>query len=355
MRKPREQYRARRPRYGPRSIARIVAVFAPSLIVVLGAVVPATPSSAASTAKPVTVPITTRTYASAGNFFPFVVVDIRVAGGPLVPVQLDTGSSGLEIFSNDVGTQAKRTNHLITTSFGTGRLVGTLATGPVSIGNVTTSKGTGFAVVSPTANSYLASVWRQRYGVVGILGIGTSEAQTQGSLYSPLLQLPAPYWQGTTLHVATTGVGSLVLGPVITTSAAVSVPLVKASPPRYPNGTPAYQVPVNLCWSANTSTPTCGPTAIDLGSTFPTVDPAALPNAPTSQNVSLASGTAVQVTTPSGTPLWTYTSGNSIQSNVTVLLPQSFPEFNTGIEFFFQHTVAYNVAGGQIVISLSSM
>ncbi len=119
-------------------------------------------------------------------------------------------------------------------------------------------------------------------------------------IYSPLLQLSAPYRNGFTLSLPTNGIDSFTLGAPRSTAATVALPMQSATPSTYPNGTAAWQKVVNLCWSLNAKEHGCGSTDFDLGSSETIIAPAAMAGLP-------ASGTAdrglpVTVTTPEGRP-----------------------------------------------------
>ncbi len=65
-------------------------------------------------------------------------------------------------------------------------------------------------------------------------------------------------------------------------------------------------------------------------------------------------GQSVSITSPSGTPVWSFTTGSNVSvPNVLRVEPLSmgYTEFNTSIGFFFAHSLAYNVTGKQYLIS----
>jgi hypothetical protein len=79
---------------------------------------PVLAESAGSVQRPppagtIAVPIETRQVAGGGETSSIVVVTISVGGGPAVPVQLDTGSSGLTILSSAVGPAAQSTGQAV--------------------------------------------------------------------------------------------------------------------------------------------------------------------------------------------------------------------------------------------------
>jgi hypothetical protein len=304
--------------------------------------------------SPVSVPITTVSVPTSGGSSSYVIVHISVAGGPEVPVQLDTGSAGLVISSSDVGKQAKTTSTVMPIGYVAGTVTGKLAHGSVKIGGLSTRSSTGF-VEAPASSAFMASE-KKDHGVDGILGIAMgSEDQANSSWFSPLLQLPSPYWKGATLHVATSGTGSLILGPVSPAAGGVSLPMLATTPPAtYPGGVPAYQKDVMLCWTAGPGSALCGTTDMDLGSPNLLLDPAGVPNAPVVQSVVVRSGTPMAVSSPGGVTLWSFPAADSLSPTLVQLLTQGYTTYNTGIGFFFTHTIAYDVAGGQFLISAPS-
>jgi hypothetical protein len=126
----------------------------------------------ANNAKPVSVPISTESVAVGGVTPSIVVIHIRVAGGPSVPVEVDTGSSGLTIVASDVGRQAKPTGIVESATYVGGRVVGPLMSGPITLGSLTTATSTKFLALPANQNSHDISILRRRYGVEGIFGSG---------------------------------------------------------------------------------------------------------------------------------------------------------------------------------------
>jgi hypothetical protein len=278
-------------------------------------------------------------------------VHISVAGGPVVPVQLDTGSSGLVISSAAVGPSATPTGDTVPIPYLSGTVTGSLTRGSVSIGGLATSSSTGFVEASASSGSMVKL--RQDNGVDGILGIGMAgDDVADTSWYSPLLQLPAPYWRGVTVHVATSGTGSLVIGPVSPAAGDTSLPMIPAEGlSTYPGGVPAFQKDATMCWTAGSASAVCGTTDMDLGVPNPILDPAGVPDAPLVDSVVVRPGTAMNVSTPGGTSLWSFTAADVRSPTLVELESQGYTMFNAGIGFFFAHTVAYDVSAGQFLIS----
>jgi hypothetical protein len=296
----------------------------------------------------VTVPITTRQVSVGSDAQSMVFTTIKVAGGKTVPVRLDTGSTGLVLLSSAIGSAARSTGLTQSLPYAAGTLDGTIKKGTVTIGGQSTPSSTQFVAIAPSEQ---AAAQRMFGGAQGILGIGMNNGPTVSTVYSPVLQLPSPYWQGMTLTVSASGPGTLVLGPVSAPSSAVAVPMQPATPARFSNGRPAYQKDFIACWSATDSSPTCGDTDMDLGSSFPLFSPSGLPTAPVTDHAVITPGTPISAATPSGTPLWSYTAGSSASTNVTYLLEQGYTEFNTGINFFVDHVVYYDVAHARFLFA----
>jgi len=329
---------------GGLAVVAVVAVVAPG---------PGPAGGAADGHGPVVVPVTTEHLGHGADQVSYVVTHISVAGGRSIPVQLDTGSSGLDVFSSAVGPHTRSTGHDVSISYVGSTLSGVLATGSVTVGGLSTPSTTTFIAFSKTKNPAVAK-WFADEGVDGILGVGMGAGGTGNPVwYSPLLQLPSPYWQGFTLRVAARGDGSLTIGPVTHLAGATALAMQPGTTvTAYPGGVPDYQKDFVACWSVAGGTPGCGNTDMDLGAPGPLFGPGALPGATTSDDGAVVSpGTAITATTPTGTRLWSYTSSVTDRLTRTELVAQGHTEFNTGIGWFFDHTVAYDVAQGQFLVA----
>jgi hypothetical protein len=228
-----------------------------------------------------------------------------------------------------------------------------VATGTVTISGLSTPANTAFVAIPASHNPAMAAQFAAD-GVDGILGIGMADgASLNTSWYSPLLQLPAPYWEGITLHVSPSGPGTLAIGPVTSLPGATELSMQPPEPAAgYARGVPGYQKDFVACWSVPGGSPGCGDTDIDLGSPNPIFGPGALPGAPTGVGGStIAAGTSITAAAPGGPALWTYVTGGTPTSGLTALVAQGYTQFNTGIGFFFTHSVAYDVAQGKFLIA----
>jgi hypothetical protein len=317
------------------------------LVATAGSLFTARSAGAGMRANDVSVPIVTK-QASDGSWL--VTVNVSVAGGPSVPVQLDTGSTGLVIDSNALGKGPHPTGEPFTSGYISGPVNGQIETGTVSIGGLRSASGTAFSVVS--SNSAAGKVWASG-PIRGVLGIAMTNDAAPPLVYSPLLQLPGPYWQGVTVNVAKgeDAKGSLIIGPVRTAKRGVALPMYPATPSTYPDGRPAFQKDTMMCWQIGHFASSCGLTDMDLGDPSPGVNTnfQGLHN-----GQDFNPGQDVEITSPSGTPVWSFTTGSNVSvPNVLRVEPLStgYTEFNTSIGFFFAHSLAYNVTGKQFLIS----
>ncbi len=209
------------------------------------------------------------------------VVMAAVGGGAPVPLLLDTGSSGLRIFREDVGPQAvvDPATEDETISFVDGTTyVSDKAIAPVSLGSITLPAPVPVALVNDVVCEPGAELCEpgiaasKSSGVHGILGIDMDTGDY--SLPSPLLYLPN--FRSFTVTYADGGSGQLVPGlpsgdPVATWD------LIEAD-----SGIPdvaGWAQDFDACWSLKGNAPTCLPTSFDTGTTD-VVLPATMPDAP---------------------------------------------------------------------------
>jgi hypothetical protein len=331
--------------------ARLCVVAVCVLLAAAGSLLAARSAAAKTSSNDVAVPIVT-TQASDRSWL--VTVDVSVAGGPTVPVQLDTGSAGLVIDANAIGKGARSTGQPVTSGYLSGAVNGKIDTGVVSIGGLKSASSTAFSAV-PTSSS-VGKAWASG-PVRGILGIAMTNDESPTAVYSPLLQLASPYWQGVTVNVAKgeDAKGTLVIGPVRDRKRAGALPMYPATPSTYPNGRPALQKDTTMCWQIGRLASSCGLTDMDLGNPSPGVNTnfEGLHN-----GVTFNPGQQVSITSPSGTPLWSFVTGSNVSvPNILRVEPLSadYTQFNTSIGFFFSHSLAYSVTGKQYLISTNPL
>ncbi|HUE25194.1 MAG TPA: DUF3443 family protein [Solirubrobacteraceae bacterium] len=292
------------------------------------------------------------------------LVHVRVGGGPSVPVLLDTGSPGLRVLPSVVGPKSELTGRTIKAEFGGGEtLVGPVARARVTVGSLSTPSPIAFQVIKGVdcpskeprckPSEYLKALFRD-IGAEGIMGIDTGDKFRQ-RVFSPLLQLGAPYSEGFSLKLAAKGSGKLILGPPPIEPGTMTAPLTRSpTPAEYPSGGLAYKRSLRMCWSASDVT-SCRVTDFDIGTPTTVVSPSALLNVPTvtvSGGRIVAPGTPISIHAPGfGPVVWHYTANTSYGDGLTQISTGGGKGFNTGIVPFYSHTIGWNVRTGQIVIS----
>lgn len=276
-----------------------------------------------------------------------VTVQIEVGGGAPATVILDTGSSGLLIDASALGSQVTDTGEPIDKGFVSGTVAATLGQAPVTIGGVTTGSPIGVGLVHGGGSAIFD-------GNAGILGIATANGPTLNTtVYTPVMQLPAPFNTGSVLDIPTSGAGTWTLGPVTESAGATAIPFSPAAgaPTTYPDGGTVYAKDLAICWIVGSTEPTCGPTDFDLGNANTALNSttfAALGSA----GDTLPTGTTIVMSTPQQQQLWSFTSGDTMGRNLVELAPLgNATEFNTGIEFFFANVLAFDYATGRLSIT----
>ena len=299
-------------------------------------------ATGAADSAPVVVPVTT---ATGTDGTPRVIVDIAVGGGPPVPVVLDTGSSGLLLDSTAVGSQVDTAGAVSYSKQYVGAaLSGSLVQAPVTIGSVTTPPIGVVTFDATTAPEGLTSGIAR--GIMGIAAEGVSGAVPP--LYSPAMQLPAPYGDMSTLQVAAQGAGTWTLGPVAAVAGATTVPLVPVAGAA--SGTlNNWAKDLQLCWTFPGAAATCGPTDLDSGAGNILVNST---SSASSAAAAAAAGSAVTVGVSGAAPLWSFTIGDQGKlSEIGVDSLGDATEFNTGLSFFYDHVVSFDYANGQASLS----
>lgn len=285
------------------------------------------------------------------------LVMVKVGGSPPVPVVLDTGSSGLQLFSvalpvNLPGVTTSATPDTATYSDGS-VYTGTVARATVTIGGVATSSPIPFGLVSdttctaakpscPAVNGPLSITDR---GYFGILGIGLRPPPP--GLTNPLLALPGA--DGQSWSVAMRGsTGALVLGAPAPSSPVATFHL--SSLGAGPVGGTLWNDRPTACWTVG-SLGACEPTLFDSGSPIAELDGGPLGQAPTTAGTSdVATGTPVTAALSAGSPPWWSFAAGAAASQNEVRVDPTNPSatVNASIEAFYAFTITYDDAQGTI-------
>ena len=270
----------------------------------------ATGGTGSSTLKNASVPLTMSNTTNP-------IVYISVNGGPMVPVELDTGSTGLVIESQYVPTQNLGT----AVGSGTAGYAGGLTydyttySTKVSFGNGIVTQPTGVNLVSGSAvQSYFGS-----YGIDGVLGIGPNNGFPGTSTI--VTALPGALNNGVLINESQ---GVLEFGPnPLPSSASVTGAPIGTVDVHVGNG-PAETVPVMF----------------DSGGVYGTIPSSVLGTGQTSGYV--PAGTTISVYSTDGQPLYSYMTTATNSPYVT-----SGGTMETGYEPFAQQPVyiGYNPSG----------
>lgn len=340
---------------------RASAAFTAPLSLVVAVTVSAcgtSPSSQSSSAPPASS--TASTFSSPGDPSPVVlplarispagtrpVINVSVAGGPTVPVLFDTGSTGLRIFADKVGSDGlKDLGKPTASTFSSGNhLEGRLASAPVVVAGIPTAGPIEFHKITsasctaskpncPSAGGEAAYIRNTR--VVGVFGAGLRS----GSAFSPLQQLQGPPVSSYSVTIAGNDM-MVTLNPRAGTDIATfSMP--RATPATHPNGAPAWlDQQVNGCWEVGDGPRTCVPTVFDTGASSTSIE-SSLPGAgsnPRSKPWSLASAVSAE-------PVWTVTDSRATPQRIRPHAGDSI--VNTGVAIFQELDVVYDVVRGTV-------
>lgn len=281
-------------------------------------------------------------------------------GGKEVEVIIDSGSAGIMLDSSAVpDLELDGTTNEIT-----------VAGGNITLAHATTTVGFRKATSNPVTVGVIqqhtcnegqecdpdADISDMLSGTQGVLGIALSNyGITPESLINPLLKMPAPYGVGYELDLTGSKHFVLRIGAVSAGPTSVTVPFEPQDPPTYADGTPAYDKDMTLCWKIGTAEG-CGLTDIDSGSPAAALATDALPGLPSSGT--LPSGTDVTITPgpsasgPTGA-LWQFKTGVIAGIDQVEVMPTLPPptQFNTGLGFFQNNVLGYDLAQERYVIT----
>jgi hypothetical protein len=294
------------------------------------------------------------------------MVEVRVGNSKPVPVLLDTGSTGLQIYAPKVntapggGVTATAQRDSITYAGGH-RFVGVVARAVIRIGGQATAAKVPFGLVerascipSKPACDAAGGVSRPMSdGAYGILGIGMSKNR-QG-LFSPILGLAGARGRSWSLHLKGRS-GALVLGARIPSASRTSstVPLRSQGTS---GGHPAWaDAQARLCDSVG-NIRACVPGLFDSGTFTMQLWGSPLNTAPTQTGTNrVRAGTPVAVSLPGATkPFWSYRAGVTKSRNtLSVERSRSTPFVNYGVQAFYAFTITYDETRGRITLASTS-
>ncbi|MEI8080379.1 MAG: DUF3443 family protein [Actinomycetes bacterium] len=294
---------------------------------------------------------------------PLLTADVSVAGGPAVPVLVDTGSPGLRIFQGAVGTSGiEMGSDAVNVTFADGTMFnGVQAEATVSIGGVATSSPIAIQVVqsascSPANPSCIGANGLDSLAKVqhfsGILGIGLGS----GAIFSPLMQLAGGPPSSFTIKASpSTGSGTLALNTTPTAPVA-TFQMARGQDLVLPNGVPAWASDLTTaCWAFNKAAPACVPTSFDSGSPYLFASPS-IPGAPPNGQVPKGRTVSLYPVGEGGgagtQAAWTSSAGTTAGLNQMVIqeMPTSGTAINTGIAIFTTVGITFDASRGQVIL-----
>jgi hypothetical protein len=291
------------------------------------------------------------------------VVKIRVGNSKPVPVLLDTGSTGLQIYAPAVNTNpgggvtVTSRRDSITYSGGS-RFTGVQAQAVIRIGRQATALSIPFGLVEhascvPTKPSCDAKAGVSQPapdGTYGVLGIGLSK-NAQG-LFSPILGMPGQLGRTWSVHLSGSA-GVLMLGARIPSGGRAAATVRLRSQGGSAGHTAWADSKIRLCDAVGT-VQACAPGLFDTGTFQMQLRGAPLNTAPTRSGTNqVTPGTPVSVSLPGASaPFWAFTAGvTKSRDTVTVKRGTGTPFVNYGVQAFYAFTIAYDAANGTLTLS----
>jgi hypothetical protein len=288
------------------------------------------------------------------------MVEVSVGSGAPVPVVLDTGSAGLQLFSpavpsGDPGVHVTTGKDQITYAGGH-RFTGVVADAVVTVGGQSTAAPVPFGLVQsasclsskpscPAAGGMDALISRGSYGILGI-------AMSRGpdGLSSPLVGMASPLGQTWSIHLKGDA-GTLQLGALVPTGADAAATFA-LSHDGGPNSAFWLDSRARACVTVGAAS-SCVPSLFDTGTAQMQVSGAPLDQAAPQPGTSRAQdGTPVSVSVVgTGAPFWTFVAGASKSADTVLLRTDGGPFVNFGVQGYFTFTITYDDMHGTITLS----
>lgn len=333
-----------------RLVRGIVAGLVLTVVALPGSAVVADDSDVPTQAvkEPITVSIPIRTIDTPGRSGQSGIVEMRIGRGAPFAVMLDTGSVGLRLWGGRPAA-AEVSSKRVTSMIGGSRVPGRLGTAPMTLGGVTTTLDVPFQLIS-TSSSYI-QLWKDQ-GVVGILGIGVGS----GGLTNPLVALPGELGLRWSVHFARNGastggrMGALILGaePAPDSVMHFTLPYIGQNV----NGARLWNDhAADGCWTFGDLREKCVPTWFDSGFTVMRVKGATFARVPQTKTSLVRTGTPVRLAAGSSAFVGhRFKAGRAGSKNLIRVIPGARSVINTGNSFFFDYTVTYDVATGDLCL-----
>lgn len=291
------------------------------------------------------------------------IVKVRVGNSKPVPVLLDTGSTGLQIYAPAVDTGpgggVTLTSQLDSITYAGGtRFIGVQAQAVIRIGRQSTATSIPFGLVQsascipskPACGTAGGVSQPMPDGTYGVLGIGL-KTNHQG-LFSPILGMPGRLGRTWSIHLHGNA-GALVLGARIPSGRRVAA-TVQLKSDGTSGGHPAWaDQSVRLCDAVGT-VQACVGGLFDTGTFSMQLWGTPLNTAPTAPGTNhVPAGTPVSVSLPGATtPFWAFSAGvTKSKDELTVESGSHAPFVNYGVQAFYAFTIAYDETLGTLTLA----
>ncbi len=304
---------------------------------------------------------------------------ISVGGGKARDVLLDTGSGGLWVYANAIGTKYRKTKYTVSNTYASGIVyTGVVVYTQVDFGNgistvqvpvalvqkatCTTEKkdcpaelGSNCPGVKHGPNEGVACLeaGRKLYGTFGAdvttIGLPFNSTSPVDEMYNVIFGIAQPF-----AHAFAVTPGALVVGnrPL---DGYTKMSLTAATAPKpLPNGALPWKRDVTLCYTIATLSNKCYDTLFDTGASdigFQTGDK--LPETPSRCGDRVTPGTPFSAATTDGKVVASFDAGNVTNGNriVTEKPKKGKPaQVNTGMTLFNSNVIYYDAAKGIVAI-----
>lgn len=308
-------------------------------------------SSVNSTVIPLSMP-------KVNDDHPIATAAVSIAGGPEVPLLVDTGSPGIRVFAGSVGDVGlTRTNKTVDVSFADGtRFVGVEASAPVTVGGLATAGPIKIQLITEVScvdgkpdcvGAQGTNTFVRDQPFDGLLGISLQA----NDIYSPISQLsggsPASY----SISIDRRKRNGTLRFNQQPTEVAATFSIPSWMQPRLANGYPAwFSNATNACWSYAPQTTACVPTAFDTGS--PTLfTNQEVPGSPSELGPVPAGSTVLLSEQAGSAPVWQVTSGRVPARNlVEVATLDNSNDVNSGLSIFGDYVVTFDLQYGKVIL-----
>jgi hypothetical protein len=281
----------------------------------------------------------------------------REGTAPTLDLFLDSGSSGITVFTSSLGDlDLERVGPPVTRTYGGGDVEeGQSARALVAIGGVATAEPILIRLVdrvhcSAERPDCPASSGREDYlraqGFHGVLGVGMRPVRA-GEIFSPLAQMPG---EAANAYLIATRSHRLILGPTEDDTRGFERFALSRSTPlaTLPNGAPAFDdrsVPICLSIEGTAVQNNCGTGMLDSGSWSPVFSGLSLPSDRVA-DAFLKEGT-VGVATIAGKTRWSWTASPRVFFAPDRPLLGGFGRL-LGMPFFEDYDVLFEIRAGRI-------